>query len=353
MADVIEVLPLGWSESGEPIRVPTGATGWRVKLYRPGVKKPDLVRDEYGMPAMIPLQATPEEFRSLMGAGGRYRLEPVFSDGRSIADSEPALIILREKAEEVAVPQQQQQVGGIDSNELILRLIEQHSESTNRTHELLNEMMSDHRAQVTALAAQNTALVTTLAQNFGSYISSSAELLKSSYSPAIAPPVPAPELVYVSDDSDNDDPEPAEESPYTELVAEGVRSVMPLITQVIHKCVLGLSSEQTAALQGDPPPAPATTAPEAAASEPTPTKAAPPTPKTTAAPATPKAPDFVEHLNAIEKHLTPKEVAAARSALTSMTPQTITAWRDQLLTLSPPDAAAQIRAQLAPRKASA
>ncbi|MBL4572915.1 MAG: hypothetical protein JKY86_07560 [Gammaproteobacteria bacterium] len=152
MADVIEVLPLGWSESGEPIRVPVGATGWRVKLYRPGVKKPDLVRDEYGMPAMIPLQATPEEFRSLMGAGGRYRLEPVFSDGRSIADSEPALIILREKAEEVAVPQQQQQVGGIDSNELILRLIEQHSESTNRTHELLNEMMSDHRAQVTALA---------------------------------------------------------------------------------------------------------------------------------------------------------------------------------------------------------
>lgn len=89
MNDVVEVLPLGWSESGEPVRVPPGASGWRVKLYRPGAKKPDLVRDAHGVPAMVPLSATPTAFRAMGGIGGRYRLKPVLSDGRSIADSEP------------------------------------------------------------------------------------------------------------------------------------------------------------------------------------------------------------------------------------------------------------------------
>ncbi len=88
MNETVEVLPLGWSESGEPVRVPPGASGWRVKLYRPGAKKPDLVRDDRGVPAMVPLQATPDEFRAMVGTGGRYRLEPVLPDGRSIADRE-------------------------------------------------------------------------------------------------------------------------------------------------------------------------------------------------------------------------------------------------------------------------
>lgn len=369
MNQIVEVLPLGWSESGEPIRVPSGATGWRVKLFRPGAKKPDLVRDEYGTPAMVPLQATPEEFRALMGSGGRYRLEPVFSDGRSIADSEPALIVLRESPEEVAAPQQ---AGGLDSNDLILKLIEEHHrsvakhhESTSRTHELLNEMMSDHREQVAALAAQNTALVTTLAQNFGNYLSGSAELLKASHPPAPEPRRNALDTLGefkqirelctdLGEPPAPDDVAPAEESPYTELVAEGVRSVMPLLTKVIHKCVLGLSAEQTAALQGDAPPAAAAPAP---AQTPTPsaqTTTAAPQASASPRPATPqpqpKEPDFVAHLNAIEKHLTPQDVAAARRVLGTMTPQTITAWRNQLIAMSPSDAAAHVRNQLHPKE---
>jgi len=295
---------------------------------------------------MVPLQATPEEFRALVGVGGRYRLEPVFSDGRSIKNSEPALIVLQEQPEE---PARQQAGGGMDANDLILKLIEKHHESIDRTHELINEMASDHRKQVTALAEQNTALVTTLAENFGSYLSGSAELLRASHPPVPEPPRNALETLgefkqireLCADLSEDSTVAPDEVSPYADLVSEGVRSALPLLTQVIHKCVLGLSAEQTAALRGDPP------------ETQTPTQTAPTSDPTTTTP-TPenrKDPDFVAHLNAIEKHLTPKEVSAARGTLASMSPEHIAAWRAKLAALSPPRAADHVRAQLERQKA--
>jgi len=334
MSKDIEVLPLGWSESGEPIRVPSGATGWRVKMYRPGAKKPDLVRTEFGIPTMVPLGATPLEFRALVGAGGRYRLEPVFPDGRSIADSEPAIIVLQEESEPSEAPAPS--IGGTDA--LILKLIESHHESIARTHELMseslakthgliNEMVTDHRSQVTALAEQNTKLVTSMAENFGSYLSGTTKLLKASSPPAPAPPRTAlaalgefREIRQLCTDLGDTDVEAG--APYAKVIAEGVESALPLLTQLIHRRVLGLTPEQTTALTGAEAPA---------------TKA---TTKGTA------PPDFVAHLNAIEKHLTPQETATVRGAIGKMSPEQIRSWKTTLSKMPPDKAAARVREQL-------
>ncbi len=330
----IEVLPLGWSESGEPIRVPSGATGWRVKMYRPGAKKPDLVRTEFGIPTMVPLAATPLEFRALVGAGGRYRLEPVFPDGRSIADSEPAIIVLQEESEPGAAPPPS--IGGTDA--LILKLIESHHESIARTHELMseslskthgliNEMVTDHRSQVTALAEQNTKLVTSMAENFGSYLSGTTKLLKASSPPTPEPPRTAlatlgefREIRQLCTDLSDTDAEAG--APYAKVIAEGVESALPLLTQLIHKR-LGLTPEQTAALTGTEETATKTT-----------------TAKGTA------PPDFVAHLNAIEKHLTPQETATVRGAIGKMSPEQIRSWKTTLSKMTPDKAAARVREQL-------
>lgn len=333
MNDVVEVLPLGWSESGEPVRVPPGASGWRVKLYRPGAKKPDLVRDSHGIPAMVPLSATPDEFRAMVGIGGRYRLEPVLSDGRSIADSEPAIIILQESE---GPKEDAPRIAGTDA--LILKLIEGHHESIARTHELMNEMLADHRKQVTALAEQNTKLVSSMANNFGGYLSGTAKLLEAS-SPAPPPEPPRNALETLGDFkkirelcADFGDGAITEaEAPYTELVTEGVRTALPLLTQLIHKCVLGLSPEQAAALTGnEAPPEQATTAA--------------PQPQANA------ATDFVAHLNAIEKHLAPDEAKAVRGVLATMSPEQITTWKARIVAMSPKEAAAHVRERLREKK---
>ncbi len=340
MNETVEVLPLGWSESGEPVSVPPGASGWRVKLHRPGAKKPALVRDARGIPTVIPLQATPDEFRAVVGVGGRYRLEPVFSDGRSIADSEPAIIILQEEEPK------EKATSNLGSNDaLILKLIEGHHESIARTHELMNEMVADHRAQVTALAEQNTKLVASMADRFGSYLSGTAKLLEAT-SPPPPPEPPRNALETLGDfkkirelcaDLGETAITGEAEAPYTELVTEGVRTALPLLTQLIHKCVLGLSPEQTAALTGsDTPPA----------EQPSPAPAA-------SQPQSKATTDFVAHLNAIEKHLTPNEAKAVRSVIATMSPEQIKTWKRRIVALPPKEAAAHIRERLHEEKKEA
>jgi hypothetical protein len=56
--------------------------------------------------------------------------------------------------------------------------------------------------------------------------------------------------------------------------------------------------------------------------------------------------DFGAHLLAIEKLLSPEEMALARRAVLQMSPEVLKDWRERLLRLSPGAAAALIRAEI-------
>ncbi len=80
--------PLAFNQHGDPIEVPKGVTGWRVKRLprRVGGKDkggaPAVVYGDDGRPLVIPVNATGEDLRQAAGGGGRYRLEAVDDDSK-------------------------------------------------------------------------------------------------------------------------------------------------------------------------------------------------------------------------------------------------------------------------------
>jgi hypothetical protein len=104
--------PLGFSLQGDPIDVPEGAVGWRVRRLRAGDKggAPELVY-ENARPLVLPLEATPEELIERVGGRpGRYRLDPVDSNGRPLRDSVPAYALIDRTANAAQEPQRPDEV---------------------------------------------------------------------------------------------------------------------------------------------------------------------------------------------------------------------------------------------------
>lgn len=68
---------LAHDENGDPIDVPSGATGWRVKRHSGHKGRPGVIFDAEGRPLVVPLDATLTELRAQGCGPGPYRLEVV------------------------------------------------------------------------------------------------------------------------------------------------------------------------------------------------------------------------------------------------------------------------------------
>jgi hypothetical protein len=82
---------LAFNVNGESFEVPANVTGWRVRKMKPR-GAPELVYGKDGRPLTIPIESDMDELRDAVGQLGRYRLDPINDDGKTV-ESVPAAYI--------------------------------------------------------------------------------------------------------------------------------------------------------------------------------------------------------------------------------------------------------------------
>jgi hypothetical protein len=88
-------VPLAYGSNAEPIELAENAVGWRVSWRklgeRGGSPSPVYVK---GRPLILSLDATAEDLMAAVGGkAGRYRLDPIDEEGRTIPDAPPAYAV--------------------------------------------------------------------------------------------------------------------------------------------------------------------------------------------------------------------------------------------------------------------
>jgi hypothetical protein len=296
---------LAFNANGENFEVPAAVTGWRVRRLKPR-GAPELVYGRDGRPLTISIESSMDELRDAVGGVvGRYRLDPIDDDGKTIADV-PAAYIHVVKAESPAVPAASVVVSEGDST--------------------LREAMR-----------LNTELAKSVIDRFPEMMHAAAELLRAADGAGL--PARKPREVEL-DDRDDDEDEPAAAavaSPTFELINNLVAQVVPIIvTSLAGKKMPKLASVldwRKATPEAQAQPAPALEATTATTDEPM--DALPPLdPKT------------MTHFIAIQSALAPAEAALARQVAAELSPVELRAWFDELSALSVPDAVAKIRSML-------
>lgn len=297
---------LAFNANGENFEVPAAVTGWRVRRLKPR-GAPELVYGRDGRPLTISIESSMDELRDAVGGVlGRYRLDPIDDDGKTIPDV-PAAYIQVVKAESPAVPAAPVVVSEGDST--------------------LREAMR-----------LNTELAKSVIDRFPEMMHAAAELLRAADGAGL--PARKPREVELDDRDDEDDDAPAAAqvtSPTFELINNLVAQVIPIVvTSLAGKKMPKLSSVldwRKASEEAQAKHAPALEATTASTDEPT--DALPPLdPKT------------MTHFIAIQSALAPAEAALARQVAAELSPAELRAWFDELSTLSVADAVAKIRSML-------
>lgn len=302
---------LAFNLSGERFPVPSDAAFWRVRRLKPGGRgTPEVVFGRDGAPLVVSIDAGLEDFRNLVrDEPGRYRLDPVDEDCRACDGGVPAYLQIAEDG------------GGAPRGG------------------------GDQGALVRELARSNADIVKSITEQFAGVINAAAQLIRAADGaglPAREPLVLQPRNA-APEEGDEDDKDEAEE-PLTRVLCTAVEQVMPVVNYAINTKVMGLTPEQALALLGKTPPEAARNAEESVAPKAGGAKA---TPKSKKKEAGASGQDFVAHLSAIEKLLTKDEVALVRAAVTQMTPEALASWRERLTAVSPEEAAAMVRAEIA------
>lgn len=296
---------LAFNANGENFEVPAAVTGWRVRRLKPR-GAPELVYGRDGRPLTISIESSMDELRDAVGGVlGRYRLDPIDDDGKTIPDV-PAAYIHVVKAESPAVP--------------VAPVVVSEGDST------LREAMR-----------LNTELAKSVIDRFPEMMHAAAELLRAADGAGLL--ARKPREVEL-DDQDDDEDEPAAAavaSPTFELINNLVAQVVPIIvTSLAGKKMPKLASVLDWRKASDEAQAKHTPALEATtATTDEPTDALPPLdPKT------------MTHFIAIQSALAPAEAALARQVAAELSPVELRAWFDELSALSVPDAVAKIRSML-------
>ncbi len=327
---------LAFNINGERFDLPASASCWRVRRFKAsGRGTPEVVFGHDGLPLIIPIDTEIAEFRTLVrNVPGRYRLDAVDEHQKTCEDGTGAYVQLSDE------------VTASSSN----AAASQHSEGD----ELLREIV---RA--------NSDMVKVIAEKFATVMDSAATLLRAadgagmpSREAAVIPLQLAsawrnaeqPDSRHKGDEDDDYDGD--DESSGTMHLARVIENVasqaMPLVKHHIHTKFMGLSPEQSIAMMGGVGAAPSASTASSSASAPTDTHTTPrDEQRADAAPAPAPSPDFFMHLAAIEQRLTPAEAQLARRAIKQMAPDAMAAWKEQIMRMSPDQAAELVRAECA------
>lgn len=76
--------PLAHDDSGSPLDVPANAAGWLVRRHSGGRGRPAAVYDGDGRPLVVPLESTAAELRACGCKAGMYRLDAVDASRRAL-----------------------------------------------------------------------------------------------------------------------------------------------------------------------------------------------------------------------------------------------------------------------------
>src|SRR5437868_4937433 len=88
---MIKMSELAFNANGDSFEVPATVTGWRVRRMKPR-GAPELVYGRDGRPLTIPVESDLDDLREAVGAVGKYRLDPINDDGKTIDDVPAAYI---------------------------------------------------------------------------------------------------------------------------------------------------------------------------------------------------------------------------------------------------------------------
>lgn len=315
---------LAFNINGEAFEVPANATGWRVRRMRPK-GAPEVVYAREGQPLVLPITAGMDELRAEVETTGRYRLDPIDHNNKSITDAPCGYVQVNFNTQPAAEegPSITPASFGKPTDNIVLESMRMQSLVAVAVVERFPQMME---AAATLLRAADGAGL-----------------------PA-RPPMALPDG---DDDGDDDDDEETDETP-EKRTASMLDLLQPMVGPAVQYVVSGLMSGQLkmpgnlaamfdwrkAAAEGKKAKADAPVA--------TPTEAKPATEAPAAPP--PSKLQNAQHFIAIQEALGPEDAAFARAAAANLTPAQIDAWLGELGQLSVEDAVQRIRAEIAKAK---
>lgn len=300
---------LAFNINGEAFEIPPHATGWRVRRMR-AKGSPEVVYGRDGLPLVLQIDAELDDLRAEVNIPGRYRLDLVDQNNKSIADVPSGYVQVHPEA---APPP---------------------SGGSTASSSVLASKPSDHIV-IEAMRTQS-AMALAVIERFPQMMEAAATLLRA----ADGAGLPAREPLVVEDDDDNAEalaPPPAS-SPGFEFLQQIVAQVVPVVISSVAKKKMPNIASVFDWRKATPMPAqsadetPALAAPEAA------------TDADDAVP--PLDPKMMGHFLAIQAALGPEQAALARELAAELTPGEVRAWLAELSALSVPDAVAKIRSIL-------
>lgn len=118
--------PLANDANGEPLMVPPEAIGWRIRKLSRKAGRPRVIFDaETGRPLELPLDVTIDDLVDQVGESGRYRLEAIDAQGRSI----PGCVAVTELWLDDDEPQQAPAANAqSDLRDLVAQLVESNAQ---------------------------------------------------------------------------------------------------------------------------------------------------------------------------------------------------------------------------------
>lgn len=300
---------LAFNANGETFEVPASVTGWRVRRMKPR-GAPELVYGRDGRPLIIPIESDTEDLRNAVMTVGKYRLDPVNEDGRTVENVSAAYIqVVKPSPDAAVVP-------------------------TPATR-------GEHEDPVREAMRLNTELAKSVVDRFPDMMTAAAELLRAADGAGL--PSRAPRVLDVDGDEIDDESEDAPQRGF---------DLNAFIAQVVPVLMAGLANGNVKM-------------PGLAAmldwrkATPTAAKRSKPQKQVEAEEAEGEVPDnaldiippidpqTMAHFIAIQSALQPEEAALAREVASTLGPAELRAWFDELSKLTVAQAVQRIRVLVA------
>lgn len=358
---------LAFTVNGDTFEVPNTVTAWRVRRLKPR-GAPELVYARDGRPLTLPIEAELEDLHESVATSGKYRLDPIGDDGKSVENVPAAYIQVTKGERNAASDHAIERVGDARVDSMIAGLGQAVIESVRLNAEALRQNAEISMRAVDRLPQLMEAMTAMLnvATGTGLHALQQREL-------------PAPSRRNAANDNGNEDDEDddeGDEDEGTSRVAPAMFGGFPLppgldINKIVSQVASDVVSRLIEKFSGKMPSVGALLDPRKAYAEGQRERAAqaaaqqvpvaPPavgTPTTTAWPApnvpiqraasvVPTDPASMAHFLAVRNSLTRDEQSLVVALAQELTDEDRAAWFNQLRALSVVDAAATVRATLA------
>ncbi len=360
---------LAYSVNGDTFEVPNTVSAWRVRRLKPR-GAPELVYARDGRPLTLPIEADLDDLHEAVSTSGKYRLDPIGDDGKSV-ESVPAAYIQVTKGERNAGSDHHlERASDARADTTIAGLGQAVIEAVRLNAEALRQNAEISMRAVDRLPQLMEAMTTMLNVATGTHLYALQQR-----------DVPVAALRNAANDNDDEDDDRDEETddeddvdartptlggfPLTpgfdinKIVSQVASDVvsklidklsggMPSLGAILDPRKAYAEGQRKRAAQGAPPPEPdRTSSTDAAAS----VACTPPTATAATVPASaggivPTDAASMAHFFAVRNALARDEQMLVVAVAQELTDEQRAAWFSELLPLSVPDAVAKVRATL-------